>query len=130
MSIANSIADKPQSQPSIIVMAMPKDTNQSGDIFGGWLLAQMDIAGAVIARARANGRIVTVAADSIVFHRPVFVGNLLSFYTADPIVGRTSIKIEIEAWAKRDDQTEEKVISGTFTYVHIGTDRLPAIIGR
>ena len=123
-----SIAEKPQSQPSIVVMAMPKDTNQSGDIFGGWLLAQMDIAGAVVARARAGGRIVTVAADQIVFHRPVFVGNLLSFFTMPPTVGRTSIKVEIEAWSKRDDQTEEKVISGIFTYVRIGSDRLPISI--
>lgn len=98
----------------------PADTNPDGDIFGGWLLSQMDLAGGIAARRRAGGRAVTVALDSMVFHNPVKVGDVLSVHTALRRVGRSSMTFLIQAWVSRAAMgPPELVTEGTFTYVAI-----------
>jgi len=105
---------------------MPRDTNANGDIFGGWVLSQMDQAGGIAAVERAQGRVVTIAVDAMTFIRPVKVGDVLCVYTAVESVGRTSLKIHIEAWARRfRTHHREKVTEGTFTFVAIGDDGRP-----
>ena len=107
-------------------IAMPADTNPAGDIFGGWLLSQMDLAGAVLAADRAQGRIATVAIDSMAFHRPVLVGDVVSCYAELIRVGRTSLSIRVEAWARpRGVGVQQRVTQGVFTYVALGEDRRP-----
>ncbi|KJV09693.1 hypothetical protein VZ95_09890 [Elstera litoralis] len=103
---------------------MPADTNPSGDIFGGWLLSQMDIAGATVAVERSAGRVVTIAVEGMSFLKPVHVGDLVSFYAVIEKTGRTSIRVRIDAWAKRGRTgSEERVTEGVFTYVAIDEDR-------
>ena len=117
---------EPQGELSIRTMAMPADTNQNGDIFGGWLLAQMDIAAGTVAYARANGRVATVALDAMAFHAPVFVGDLVSCYAEISKVGTTSITVQVEAWAKRGRTGEEvRVTEGRFTMVAVDEKRRP-----
>jgi acyl-CoA thioesterase YciA len=100
--------------------AMPKDANPNGDIFGGWIMAQMDLAGAVAAVRRARGRVATVAVEAMEFHRPVNIGDLVSCYAEVTKVGRTSMRVEIETWVERRmNRVQEKVTAGTFTYVAI-----------
>jgi acyl-CoA thioesterase YciA len=112
--------DQPRGDLATRTLAMPADANPSGDIFGGWVLAQMDIAGGITAGGRARGRVATVAVDAMVFHRPVFVGDVLSTYADIIRIGRTSIAIHIEAWALRGRHREwVKVTQGTFTFVAI-----------
>ncbi|MEZ5669267.1 MAG: acyl-CoA thioesterase [Alphaproteobacteria bacterium] len=107
-------------------IAMPADTNPSGDIFGGWLLSQMDLAGAVVAWERARGRVATVAIDSMTFHRPVFVGDVVSCHAEIVRIGRTSMAIRVEAWSHHRGHGERhRVTQGVFTYVAIGEDRKP-----
>ncbi|MFM1935915.1 MAG: hypothetical protein RI990_874 [Planctomycetota bacterium] len=104
--------------------AFPADANPAGDIFGGWLLGQMDIAGASLARRRAHGRVATVAVAQMSFRLPVFVGDEVSCYCRIVRTGTTSVTVEVEAWARRhDDSGTCKVTEGTFTYVAIGADR-------
>lgn len=99
---------------------MPADANVNGDIFGGWVLSQMDLAGAVPAAARARGRIATVAVEAMRFHKPVLVGDLVSCYARILREGTTSITVVIETWARRRfTQEEVKVTEGTFVYVAI-----------
>ena len=99
---------------------MPSDTNANGDIFGGWLLSQMDLAGAVVAVARAKNRVATVGVNAMSFHKPVNVGDTVSFYTEIQRVGNTSLTVKIESWAKRRLTGEEvKVTEGEYTYVAI-----------
>lgn len=114
-------------QPTIRVAAMPADTNAAGDIFGGWIMSQVDIAGSIEAHRRAQGRVVTVAVNSFHFHQPVFVGDLISCYTEVERVGRTSLTIRVEVYAERNRQAEEciKVTEATLTYVAVGEDRRP-----
>ena len=118
----------PESRPVGRIIAMPADTNPEGDIFGGWLLAQMDVAGATPAFELAQGRCATVALDGMVFHQPVAVGDEVSIY-ADVIgTGRTSIRIHVEAWKRARGQplaTSVRVTQGVFTYVAIDQDRKP-----
>ena len=111
----------PKGTLSIRNFAMPKDCNASGDIFGGWLMAQMDLAGAAVAEERASGRVVTIAVDAMQFHCPVFVGDLLSCFAHIKKIGRTSMTIEIEAWVNRftDKNKFVKVTEAVFTYVAI-----------
>ena len=117
---------KPAGDPAIRVLAMPADTNPNGDIFGGWLMAQMDVAGGSVAVARAHGRVATVAVDAMTFHKPVHVGDVVSVYAAVKRVGRTSIQVHVQAWARRArGSVEEQVIEGTFTYVAIDENRKP-----
>lgn len=113
-------------QPAVRTLAMPADTNPSGDIFGGWLLAQMDIAAGTVAFTRARGRVATVAVDAMAFHQPVLVGDIVSVYAEVVRVGRSSIAMQVEVWAKRVRTNEEiKVTEGRFTCVAIGEDRRP-----
>ena len=107
-------------EPAVRTIAMPADTNPSGDIFGGWLLAQMDLAGGTVALLRARGRVVTVAIERMTFHRPVYVGDLVSCYADIVKVGRTSLTIQIETVVARHETGEEMTVTeGTFTYVHV-----------
>ncbi len=115
--------NEPQGGLTIRTLAMPADTNPAGDIFGGWVMSQMDIAGAIAAVERVGGRVVTVAVDSMTFISPVKVGDILCVYTTVSRVGTTSISIKIEAWARRNRIDErEKVTEGTFVYVALGED--------
>jgi acyl-CoA thioesterase YciA len=116
----------PASEPAIRTIAMPADTNPHGDIFGGWLLCQMDLAGATIAVRQAGGRVVTVAITAMAFHRPVCVGDEVSCYGSVEKVGNTSITIKIQSWARRGTGvTPIKVTEGLFTYVRVGSDGRP-----
>ncbi|HUB95897.1 MAG TPA: acyl-CoA thioesterase [Stellaceae bacterium] len=113
-------------EPSLRTIAMPADANPSGDIFGGWLLAQMDLAGGATAMRRAGGRTATVAVTAMTFHLPVFVGDEVSCYAEIVKVGTSSIAVKVESWARRHISGERvKVTEGLFTYVAIGPDRRP-----
>jgi acyl-CoA thioesterase YciA len=108
----------PRGELATRTVAMPRDTNPSGDIFGGWLMSQMDIAGGVSATRRARGRVATVAVEGMVFHYPVHVGNVVCCYAEIEKVGRTSMTIRIEAWAMRQDTgANVRVTEGIYTYV-------------
>ncbi len=108
---------------TIRTLAMPADTNPAGDIFGGWVLSQMDTAGGIAAYERARGRVVTVAVDSMTFIAPVKVGDVLCVYTSITRVGTTSLTVAVEAWARRNRIDERvKVTAGNFVYVALGED--------
>jgi acyl-CoA thioesterase YciA len=117
----------PDAEPTLRVVPMPADVNQYGDIFGGWIMSQVDIAGAVPAARRARGRTATVAVNSFVFKQPVVVGDLVSFYAEITHVGRTSITVAVEVYAQRnpDDVICVKVTEASLTYVAVGPDRRP-----
>jgi acyl-CoA thioesterase YciA len=117
----------PEGMPTLRVMPMPSDANIHGDVFGGWIMAQVDIAGALPAVRRANGRVGTVAVNSFVFKQPVFVGNLLSFYAKIVKTGRTSITVNVEVYAERNRLQADtvKVTEATLTYVATDEDRRP-----
>ena len=118
----------PTFEPAIRTIAMPADTNPHGDIFGGWLLCQMDLAGATVATRRAGGRVVTIAITAMVFHRPVCVGDEVSCYASVTKTGNTSLTIKIESWARRSrgaDTVPIKVTEGLFTYVKVDAGGLP-----
>ncbi len=119
--------DEPRGELAIRTSAMPADTNAAGDIFGGWLLAQMDIAGGITAMARAEGRVVTVAVEAMKFHLPVKVGDVLCAYADLVRVGRTSLTYRVEAWVLRRAHVEqrEKVTEGLFTYVALDENGKP-----
>ena len=119
----------PDQDPAIRTIAMPADTNPHGDIFGGWLLCQMDLAGATVAVRQAGGRVVTVAITAMAFHRPVCVGDEVSCYGSVEKIGKTSITIKIQSWARRGTgQTAIKVTEGLFTYVRVDADGKPQAI--
>ena len=122
--------DKPKGDLTIQVLAMPKDANPGGDIFGGWLLSQMDIAGGLFCQKIAKGRIVTVAIDSIVFKKPVFIGDTLCCYVALKKQGRTSMTVHIDAFVNRRFEEEEliKVTEGVFTYVKLDEHGKPSTV--
>lgn len=104
-------------------LAMPADVNVNGDIFGGWVLGQMDIASGIIAAERAQGRVATIVVDAMKFIRPVHVGDVLSIYATVNSVGRTSMRIGLEAWVLRGRHgAHEKVTEAVFTYVAIDDD--------
>lgn len=111
--------------PVLRVIPMPKDANLHGDVFGGWIMAQVDIAGSVPAVRRAGGRVATVAVNAFVFKQPVFVGDLLSFYAEIVKVGRTSITVSVEVYAERQRLEAEvvKVTEATLTYVATDENR-------
>ncbi|MDA9009057.1 acyl-CoA thioesterase [Alphaproteobacteria bacterium] len=116
----------PTSNPALRTVAMPADTNANGDIFGGWVMSQMDIAGAIPAIREANGRVATVAVDSMRFHRPIQVGDLVSCFAEVIKVGRTSISVKVDTWAERRTNGKAvKVTDGTFVYVAIDDDGDP-----
>ena len=114
-------------EPVLRMVPMPADANQHGDIFGGWIMAQVDIAGGVLAARHARGRVATVAVNSFVFKQPVFIGDVLSFYAEVVRVGNTSLTINVEVYAQRNPEDIEvvKVTEATLTYVATGADRKP-----
>ena len=123
-SVAADLPQLPAGAPVIRTIAMPADTNPAGDIFGGWLMAQMDLAAGNVAARRARGRCATVAVDSMTFYSPVFVGDEVSLFATITGTGRSSIRIMVEAW--RRDRTGEdvnKVTQATFTFVAIDENR-------
>ena len=122
-------SDAPRGELSLMTLAMPADTNQNGDIFGGWLLSQMDIAGGIFASKVAKGRITTVAIDAMKFRKPVGIGDVVSVYADLIRVGRTSVTLCIQAWVTR--RTESRAIlvtDGNFTYVAIDDAGQPRVI--
>ena len=116
--------------PVLRVAPMPRDSNQSGDIFGGWIMAQVDIAGSIPAARVAKGRVATVAVNSFQFKQPVFVGDLVSFYAEVVRVGRTSITVNVEVYAQRRPEREQvvKVTEATLTYVAVDENRQPRVV--
>ena len=111
---------EPRGELSIRTLAMPADANRSGDIFGGWVLSQMDIGGGIAASQRARGRVATVAVDAMTFHLPVYVGDVLCVYADLERVGRTSMTWWLEAWALRGRLGDRvRVTEGRFTFVAI-----------
>jgi acyl-CoA thioesterase YciA len=116
----------PNSKPTLCAIAMPMDTNPHGDIFGGWLISQMDLAGSAAATRRAKGRVVTVAITGMNFHRPVYVGDEVACYAEVIRVGHTSLTLRIESWACRGIGDEQiAVTDGIFTYVAVDADGKP-----
>ncbi len=117
--------------PSLRTIAMPADANANGDIFGGWMLAQMDMAGSIIATQTAKTRVATIGIEAMSFQKPVFIGDEVSCYCRIDRIGRTSITIHIESWARgRLADSAEKVTEGKFTYVAIDASRKPTPIIR
>lgn len=120
----NDDAPTPDGELALQTIAMPADSNADGDIFGGWLVSQMDLAGAVTANRLARGRVATVAIDSMVFLRPVAVGSVISCYTKVKDIGRSSMAILVEVWAQHHhDMEPRKVTEGQFTFVAIDENR-------
>ena len=123
--MSRSEAEKTR-EPAVRTLAMPADTNPSGDIFGGWIMAQMDIAGGIVAGQRAQGRVATVAVNAMEFHQPVYVGDLASCYADVTRVGRSSITVRVETIVRRHRTGESvKVTEGTFVYVALDADGKP-----
>lgn len=123
---ASTPASTPEGELVIRTLAMPADANPSGDIFGGWVLSQMDIAGGITAGQRAQGRVATVAVTAMTFHLPVYVGDVLCVYTEIEEVGRTSITVALESWVLRRRQGERvRVTEGRFVFVAIGEGGRP-----
>lgn len=114
----------PEGQPVLRMVPMPGDANPHGDVFGGWIMAQVDIAGALPAITRANGRVATVAVTSFIFKKPVFVGDLVSFYADVVKTGRTSITVNVEVFAQRNRLGAEVVKVTEATLVYVATDDL------
>lgn len=123
----DNIVTLPHREPTIRVAAMPSDANYSGDMFGGWIMGQVDIAGSIPALHRAKGRVVTVAVNSFVFKEPVYIGDIVSFYAEIIKVGNTSVTVDVQVYAQRDPAKPVcvKVTEATLTYVAIGEDRKP-----
>jgi acyl-CoA thioesterase YciA len=114
-------------EPILRVVPMPADANSSGDIFGGWIMSQVDIAGAIPCVRLAKGRVVTVAVNSFVFRQPVLIGDIVSFYAEVDRVGRTSITVNVEVYAQRGtaEEVTVKVTEATLTYVAVDSNRKP-----
>ena len=130
MSKHDTAIDKltlPSTMPTLRVMPMPSDANIHGDVFGGWIMAQVDVAGSLPAVKRANGRVATIAVNSFVFKNPVLVGDLLSFYAKIVKVGTTSVTVFVEVFAERNrlDAEVVKVTEATLTYVATDDNRKP-----
>jgi acyl-CoA thioesterase YciA len=117
----------PDREPTLRVVPMPADANQHGDIFGGWVMSQVDIAGGVAAARRARGRVATVAVNSFVFKEPVLIGDVVSFFAQIRRIGRTSITVDVEVYAQRNPSAVicVKVTEASLTYVAVGPDRRP-----
>lgn len=123
--------DQPRGNLTVRISAMPADTNANGDIFGGWVLSRMDQAGGIAGVERAQGRVVTIALDGMTFIRPVRVGDVLEVYTLVESIGRTSMRIHVEAWARRFmTHSIEKVTDANFTFVAIDENGKPRPIPK
>ena len=119
--------------PTLRIVPMPTDTNYAGDVFGGWIMSQVDIAGSLLAIRRAGGRVATVAVNNFVFKHPVFIGDLVSFYAEITKVGRTSITVDVAVFAQRgpregDKEICIKVTEALLTYVAVDEKRRPRIV--
>ncbi len=125
--MADNSAGEPKGELATRTLAMPADANPSGDIFGGWVISQMDIAGGITAGARARGRVATIAVAGFTFHKPVLVGDVVCCYADIQKIGRSSITIGVETWALRRDESQEriKVTEGVFTFVAIDENGKP-----
>jgi acyl-CoA thioesterase YciA len=124
---------EPQGSLTLQTIAMPADTNANGDIFGGWLMAQMDLASSVLARERARGRVATVAVEGMTFHRPVHVGDVVSMHAEMVSEGTTSMVIDVEAWVRRQPSGERlRVTEAKFVFVAVDETgrkrRLPELL--
>ena len=128
--MSGQIVTLPHREPTLRVAAMPSDSNYTGDVFGGWIMGQVDIAGSIPALHRAKGRVATVAVNSFVFKEPMYVGDIVSFYATIIKVGRTSITVDVEVYAQRDPAKPVcvKVTEATLTYVAVGDDRKPRVV--
>jgi len=121
----------PTGEPAIRVVAMPADTNPYGDIFGGWLMSIMDSAAGTVAARYSKGRAVTIAVDGMTFHKPVKIGDVVSVYADVVAVGRSSMKIDVSAWRRiRAGEDTDRVTHAVFTFVAIGDDGRPRVIGE
>jgi len=124
----------PPRQPTLRLLARPIDTNAAGDIFGGWIMSQVDLAGSIEARRKAQNRVVTVAVNSFHFKKPVYVGDVISCYTQVQKIGHTSITVLVEVFAERDDTDSEinviKVTEATLTYVSVSAKGEPLPIAH
>jgi len=122
----------PFEAPTLRVVPMPADTNVAGDIFGGWILSQIDMAGSVAAYKRARGRVITIAVNAVQFHQPIFVGDLVSLYARVIRVGTTSLTVDVSVYAERyrDDAKPHRVhvTEATLTYVAMGPDRKARLV--
>lgn len=117
--------------PSLRTVAMPADANPNGDIFGGWLMSQMDLAGGTFAAHEARGRVVTIAVDGMTFHKPVHIGDQVSCYCTTERIGRTSIAVRVETWIRGRGEprtTEAKVTEALFTFVAIDEHGRPRAV--
>ena len=129
--MSDSISLPIDKDPTLRVVPMPSDANYSGDIFGGWIMSQVDIAGSIPAAQLAKGRIVTIAVNSFLFKQPVMIGDLVSFYADVVKVGNTSITVDVEVFAQRRSLHEIiKVTEATLTYVAVDENRKPRVINR
>jgi acyl-CoA thioesterase YciA len=121
-----TIQREPHGTLELRTLAMPADANPAGDIFGGWVLSQMDIAAGIAAGKRASGRVATVAIEAMQFHRPVRIGDVLCVYADIARIGRSSMTVKLETWALRDRiGARELVTEGTFTFVALDNDGRP-----
>jgi len=127
-------AERPEGTLLLRTLAMPADTNPSGDIFGGWLMSQMDMGGAILAKELARGRVVTIAVDAMTFHRPVAVGDVVCCYGRCIHVGRSSLKVHLEVWVKlvagEPIGERYRVTEAVLTYVAVDPDGRPRAIPR
>jgi acyl-CoA thioesterase YciA len=122
------VSPQPRGETALRAIAMPADANPHGDIFGGWLLSQMDLAGSSVATRRAHGRVVTIAITTMTFRRPVFIGDEVTCYAEITKTGHTSITVNVESWVRRArgiDDEQIKVTDGVFTYVAVDAERNP-----
>ena len=120
-----------KNEPTLRVVPMPSDSNSNGDIFGGWIMSQVDIAGAIPVVQLVNGRVATVAVNSFVFKQPVFIGDLVSFYATIKKIGTTSVTVNVEVFAQRKARMEiVKVTDANLTYVHIDKNGKPKPINQ
>lgn len=120
----------PDRQPTLRVVAMPTDCSYTGDVFGGWIMAQVDIAGSIPAVHLARGRVATVSVNSFVFKQPLLMGDVVSFYATVEKVGRTSITVDVEVYAQRDPANPVcvRVTEAKLTYVAVDQDRKPRVV--
>jgi acyl-CoA thioesterase YciA len=131
MTASSASPAAPTGEVVIRTIAMPADANANGDIFGGWLMSQMDLGGAILARNTAHSRVTTVAIDAMSFLHPVCVGDTVSCYAKLVTVGRTSMRIDVEAWVQRyTDSSVHRVTEGVFTYVAIDAGGKPHPVKR
>jgi len=128
--MSESSVPLPNKDPTLRVVPLPADANHTGDIFGGWIMSQVDLAGSIPAVRLAQGRVATVAVNSFVFRQPVFVGDVVSFYAQVVKVGRTSITVDVEVYSQRRPEKEMcvKVTEATLTYVAVDDNRQPRVV--